>query len=44
LKTWYNDNNGQVTKDFGFRFRGKESVAYLKNFSKIDKNDFIKCF
>ena len=33
--TWFNENNGKVEKDFTFRFRGKESRAYMKFFPEL---------
>lgn len=35
--TWFNENNGKHDKEFTFRFRGKESFAYIKHFSKLIK-------
>ena len=35
LKRWFNDNNGQIDKDFAFRFKGKESFSYLKHFPAL---------
>jgi len=32
---WFNENSGKVEKDFTFRFRGKESFAYMKHFAKL---------
>ena len=29
---WFNDNLGKTEKDFTFRFRGKESLMYLRHF------------
>lgn len=37
LKQWYNDNGGKVDKNFSFRFRGKESLAFLKKFPLLLK-------
>jgi len=47
VQRWYNDSSGKVEKDFSFRFRGKESLAFLRNFPhlillilhNIEKND-----
>lgn len=47
IQRWYNDSTGKVEKDFTFRFRGKESLAFLRNFpglillilNNIEKND-----
>ena len=30
IERWVNDNSGHVEKDFTFRFRGKESLLYMK--------------
>ncbi len=35
LVQWFDDNSGNVDKDFTFRFRGKESYAYMKNFPTL---------
>ena len=35
LVKWFNDNSGNIEKDFSFRFRGKESYGYLKHFPKL---------
>jgi len=32
---WFNENSGKVDKDFTFRFRGKESLAYIQRFPKL---------
>ena len=32
MQAWFNDNCGKTEKDFGFRFRGKESFLYMKHF------------
>ena len=45
IKRWFNDNNGAAKKDFGFRFRGKESFHFMQTFpeliSMIYRNDAI---
>ena len=33
--TWYNESCGKTEKEFSFRFRGKESFAYLKHFDEL---------
>ena len=35
LKSWFTDSHGDCTKDFGFRFRGQESRAYLTHFPAL---------
>ena len=36
IRMWFNDNNGKSSeRDFTFRFRGKESLMYLRNFPKL---------
>ena len=32
---WFNDNTGKIEKDFGFRFRGKESFKFLQCFPEM---------
>ena len=32
IRKWFNENCGKVDRDFTFRFRGKESFSFLKNF------------
>ena len=32
IESWFNDNTGDVTRDFGFRFRGQESWGFLTHF------------
>ena len=35
LGTWYNECGGKLDKNFSFRFRGKESLTFLKYFSSL---------
>ena len=35
IKSWYNENSGKIEKEFRFRFRGKESFLYMKNFPSL---------
>lgn len=35
IMRWFNDNTGKVEKDFGFRFRGKESFKFLQCFPEM---------
>ena len=35
IERWVNDNSGNVEKDFTFRFRGKESLLYMKHFPAL---------
>ena len=32
---WFNENMGVTEREFGFRFRGKESFAYIRHFPKL---------
>lgn len=32
VSEWFNDTKGKLDSQFGYRFRGKESAAFLKNF------------
>ena len=41
IKRWFNDIGGKYEKEFGFRFRGKESFLYMKHFPSLIKNLFI---
>ena len=34
---WFNESNGKLDSAFSFRFRGKESYAFLKNFPELIK-------
>jgi len=35
IKMWYNDSSGVGERDFSFRFRGKESLSFLRNVPKL---------
>ena len=35
IQRWFNDNTGKTDKDFTFRFRGKESLGYMKHFPEL---------
>ena len=35
IERWFNDNITKLDKDFTFRFRGKESLSYLRYFSQL---------
>ena len=35
IERWVNDNSGNVEKDFTFRFKGKESLLYMKHFPAL---------
>lgn len=35
IKRWFNENCGKVEKEFGFRFRGKESFLFMKHFPSL---------
>ena len=35
IEMWVNDNSGNVEKDFIFRFKGKESLLYMKHFPAL---------
>ena len=37
LGQWFNESGGKVEKDFTFRFRGKESFAFLQSFPSLIK-------
>jgi len=37
IATWFNENKGKVETEFSFRFRGKESQAYIKHFPELIK-------
>ena len=44
IERWYNENNGKTEKEFSFRFRGKESLAYLKHFANLIHQVSINIF
>ena len=35
IKIWFNENNGKADHDFSFRFRGKESFLFMRNFPEL---------
>ena len=35
IQRWFNDNTEKTDKDFTFRFRGKESLGYMKHFPRL---------
>ena len=37
LGQWFNESGGKLDKDFSFRFRGKESFAFLQSFPSLIK-------
>ena len=37
LSQWYNETGGKLDKDFTYRFRGKESYAFLQHFPGLIK-------